>query len=508
MSVTPVFAAKPKESADTAVVFVYENKTLSPAAKALDKKAGGLITTALENGRNFTGAAGQTAVLSLPKGAGYKRAVLAGLGDAKKLDLQGFETSGGKLLPTLKVAGATSVNIYADLAKGPGLKPVDAFAAFALGVKLRSYEFDKYRSKKKDKKDTPLSTITIVLDDAAGATKAFKAHDAVAEGVFFARDVTNEPANVLYPESYASIIKKQLGPLGVSVEIFDEKKMKTLGFESHLAVGMGSARTPRVVVMRWNGAGKGAAKKDGGPLAFVGKGVTFDTGGISIKPAAGMEEMIMDMGGSAAVVGLMKSLALRKAKVDVVGIVGLAENMPSDRSYRPGDIIGSLSGKTIQVLNTDAEGRLVLCDALTYVQQKFKPRLIVDLATLTGAVMVALGFEYAGAFVNDEKLWDQMNKASIATGEKLWRMPLDEAYKKEMEGTVSDLKNLGNQGRYGGACSAAGFLEHFIEGKTPWAHIDIAGTAWWKSDKPTVPKGATGFGVRVLDRLVSEYYEI
>jgi leucyl aminopeptidase len=239
----------------------------------------------------------------------------------------------------------------------------------------------------------------------------------------------------------------------------------------------------------------------------VGKGVTFDTGGISIKPAAGMEEMKMDMGGSAAVVGLIRTLAARKAKVNVVGIVGLAENMPSDRSYRPGDIVTSLSGKTIEVLNTDAEGRLVLCDALTYIQRTDKPKMIVDLATLTGAIMVALGYEYAGAFVNDDKLWSGLNDAGTQTGEKLWRMPLDEAYREEMRSKVADLQNLGNVGRYGGACSAAGFLEQFIEGKTPWAHLDIAGTAWWKTDKPTVPRGGSGFGVRLLNSFVKNNHE-
>jgi leucyl aminopeptidase len=286
------------------------------------------------------------------------------------------------------------------------------------------------------------------------------------------------------------------------VEVLDEKKMAKLGFGAHLAVGMGSIRPPRVVIMRWNGT----SKKSNKPLAFVGKGVTFDTGGISIKPAAGMEEMKMDMGGSAAVVGLIRALAQSKAKVDVVGIVGLAENMPSDRSYRPADIVTSLSGKTIEVLNTDAEGRLVLCDALTYVQKTYKPSMIIDLATLTGAIMVALGFEYAGAFVNDDKLWGQLEKASKATGEKLWRMPLDQAYRDEMTNNITDLKNLGNQGRYGGACSAAGFLEHFIEDGTPWAHLDIAATAWMKTEKATVPKGGTGFGVRLLYRLVLDNY--
>jgi leucyl aminopeptidase len=507
MPLTPSFSATAKASADTAVIFVFEKNTLSGPAKALDKKAGGLIAEALANGKNFTGKAGQSAGLPLPKGAGYARALLIGLGAAKEIDIRSLEDAGGKAFPVIKGSGAQQINVLFDLPAGTKIKEGDATAAFALGLSLRSYDFEKYKSKKDDKDKTPaLKSITVVTSAAPAATKAYKAADAVAQGVFLARDLVNEPANVLYPESYAAIVGKELKKLGVSVEVMDEKKMQKLGFGAHLAVGMGSARPPRVVIMRWNGK-SGAGKPVKNPLAFVGKGVTFDTGGISIKPAAGMEEMIMDMGGSATVVGLMKTLALRKAKVDVVGIIGLAENMPSDRSYRPGDIITSLAGKTIQVLNTDAEGRLVLCDALTYVQKTYKPRMIIDLATLTGAIMVALGYEYAGAFVNDDKLWAKLDKASAATGEKLWRMPLDEAYRKEMECRVADLQNLGNLGRYGGACSAAGFLEHFIDGKTPWAHIDIAGTAWIKSDRPTTPRGATGFGVRALDRLVADNYE-
>ena len=283
--------------------------------------------------------------------------------------------------------------------------------------------------------------------------------------------------------------------------------MAKLGMEAILAVGKGSERQPRMVIMHWNGLYGSKTKDKDAPFALVGKGVTFDTGGISIKPGANMDEMKMDMGGSAAVVGTMKSLALRKAKANVVGIVGLAENMPSHNAYRPGDIIGSLSGKTIEVLNTDAEGRLVLADCLTHIQQKFKPRAIIDLATLTGAMMVALGQEYCGTFVNNDDLWKDMETASAQTGEKLWRMPLDEVWKEAMVSNVADLQNLGKTGRYGGACTAAGFLEHFIENDTPWAHMDIAGTAWRKTDQPTVPKYGSGFGVRVLNQLIAENYE-
>jgi leucyl aminopeptidase len=502
------FAKSPKAKSDTVVVFTADKGRLLPSAAALDKKSGGLISSAIETRDSFKGRHGDVLSVILPKSAGYRQALVLGLGDLAKADILAFENAGGKTYNALKSISAKNVTVLFDADKSTTVKDADAAAAYGSGLRLRDYNFDKYKSaSKKDKsgdgrKTEGLKDITIVTSVASAVSKIYEDYDAIAKGVLFARDLVNEVPNVLYPESYAAILAKEFKPLGVSVEIIDEKKMEKLGFGAHLAVGMGSARPPRVVILRWKGTG---AKKSA-PLAFVGKGVTFDTGGISIKPAAGMEEMKMDMGGSAAVVGLIRALAVRKAKVDVVGIVGLAENMPSDRAYRPGDIITSLSGKTIEVLNTDAEGRLVLADALTYVQRTYKPRMIVDLATLTGAIMVALGFEYAGAFVNDDKLWAQLDSASKATGEKLWRMPLDEAYRDEMKGSVSDLKNLGNQGRYGGACSAAGFLEQFVEEGTPWAHIDIAGTAWGKTEKATVPRGASGFGVRLLYKFVTANY--
>jgi leucyl aminopeptidase len=503
MTLSISFSKKPSK-ADTAIIFANAKGALLPSGAALDKAVSGHISLALKAREGFTVKLGETLAVVLPKGSSYTQALVVGLGDVAKLETLSFETAGGKALPALKAIGAKKADILFDSDKA------EQAAAFGAGLTLRDYSFDKYKSKAKDdKKKSSFSSVTIVTD-ASGAAKLFSEYEAVAQGVFLARDLVSEPANVLYPESYAAIISKELKPLGVSVEILDEKKMQKLGFGAHLAVGMGSIRAPRVVIMRWNGTGttssKAATSKKKAPIALVGKGVTFDTGGISIKPAAGMEEMKMDMGGSAAVVGAMKALATQKAKVDVIGIVGLAENMPSDRSYRPGDIVTSLSGKTIEVLNTDAEGRLVLCDALTYVQNTYKPSMIIDLATLTGAIMVALGVEYAGVFANDDTLWSQMEKAAKVCGEKIWRMPLDEAYRNEMRGTASDLQNLGNLGRYGGACSAAGFLEHFIEDGVKWAHIDIAGTAWWKSDKATTPKGATGYGVRLLYQLVSDNY--
>lgn len=510
MPVSVSFSKKSPAKADTAVVFADDRGRLLSSGAALDKKASGLIAGAIAVREGFKGRHGDLLSVFLPKGAGFSQVLVIGLGDLSKLDLLGYENAGGKTLAALKSISAQQVAVLFDAPQAKGVNAGDAAAAYASGLRLRDYNFDKYKQGNKKgksgdgKKSPKFLSVTLVCDAHMQAVKAFASYDAVAQGVAFARDLVNEAPNALYPESYADLIKKELAPLGVQIEILDEKKMAKLGFGAHLAVGMGSIRPPRVVIARWNGTGKKSGKV--GPLAFVGKGVTFDTGGISIKPAAGMEEMKMDMGGSAAVVGLLRALAVRKAKVDVVGIVGLAENMPSDRSYRPGDIVTSLSGKTIEVLNTDAEGRLVLCDALTYVQNTYKPSLIIDLATLTGAIMVALGFEYAGAFVNDDKLWTQLDAAARTSGEKLWRMPLDEAYRDEMKNTVSDLKNLGNQGRYGGACSAAGFLEHFIEGNTPWAHLDIAGTAWGKADKATVPKGGSGFGVRLLHQLVADNY--
>ncbi len=497
------FVKTAKSKSDTAVVVVHPENALSAGAKALDKDSGGLIAHVLRNQKAFTGKHGQTLAITAPKNSPYNRFVLLGLDKGKgtrtSVEPHAYEVAGGKLMAALKAAGSKAATLYA-------IDESDNAARLIFGMTLRGYSFDKYKSRPEKPEDAPvrLEKLEVVTAQGPVAARALTGLTAISEGVLFARDLVNEPPNELYPESYAKRIQKELAPLGVTVEIIDDRKMEKLGFHAHLAVGMGSARPPRVVVMRWNGA-KGSKKKQ--PIAFVGKGVTFDTGGISIKPAANMDEMKMDMGGSAAVVGLMRVLAARKANVDAVGVIGLAENMPSDRAYRPGDIIRSFAGKTIEVLNTDAEGRLVLCDALAYVQKTYNPRLVVDLATLTGAIMVALGYEYAGAFANKDDVWTQLEAASKATGEKLWRMPLDEAYREEMKSAVADLKNLGSLGRWGGACSAAGFLEHFIDKDRAWVHLDIAGTAWINGDRPLTPRHATGFGVRVLDRLVGDYYE-
>jgi len=509
MSFNTSFLKKPKAKSETAVVMVGEKKRLSASAEALDKKAKGLIKQALENNKSFKEDNGNTLCVYLPSGSDFSKVILVSLGKADDLNTLAFETVGGKLFGALKACSAEHVSIFVDSEIVSDDVSVNEAAAKILnGIKLSSYRFDKYKNTQKNKEsdDTPsLKEINVIMGTHTAASRLYDKYASVTEGVFLARDLMNEPANQLYPESYAEKIKEELKPLGVEIEIFDEKKMQKLGFHAHYEVGKGSDRQPRVVVMRWNGKAS-TGKKSDTPLALVGKGVTFDTGGISLKPGAGMEDMKMDMGGSAAVVGLMKALALREAKTSVIGIVGLAENMPSSGSYRPGDVIQSMSGKTVEVINTDAEGRLVLIDSLTYVQKKYAPKAIIDLATLTGAIMVALGQEYSGAFVNKDDLWTGLEKASKVTGEKLWRMPLDEAYRKALESKVADINHLGNLGRYGGACTAAAFLESFIEGDTAWAHLDIAGKMMQKSDKPLTPSGGVGFGVRLLNQFIEDKY--
>jgi leucyl aminopeptidase len=379
------------------------------------------------------------------------------------------------------------------------LSDAEFAAHVALGGKLRSYRFDKYRTKEKKEDKPKLKKVVVATGNPSGAKAAFASMDKVADAVFLARNFVSEPANVIHPESYAAEIKK-LEDLGLKVEILGEKQMKKLGMGSLLGVGQGSDRESQLVIMRWNGA----AKSDEAPVAFVGKGVTFDSGGISLKPGAGMEDMKWDMAGSAAVVGAMAALAGRKAKANVVGVVGLVENMPSGGAQRPGDVVTSMSGQTIEIINTDAEGRLVLADAIWYTQQEFKPKILVDLATLTGAIIVALGNEYAGLFSNDDKLAAKLTEAGKKTGEPLWRMPLGDAYDQLIKSDIADMKNTG--GRDGGSISAAQFIKRFVK-DVPWAHLDIAGQAWFKKDTAVTPKGASAFGVRLLDRLVADFYE-
>jgi leucyl aminopeptidase len=367
---------------------------------------------------------------------------------------------------------------------------------FLHGLKLKSYEFKKYKTKKEKK----VFSINILGNKKKYSTQSLLKFKALEEGTFFARDLVSEPGNVLHPDEYAKRLTS-LKKDGLKVYIYDEKKLKKMGMNALLGVGLGSIRGSYLVTMEWNGA-----KNNSKPLAFVGKGVTFDTGGYSLKPARFMEDMTYDMAGSAAVVGLMKNLALRKAKINAVGVVGLVENMVSGVAQRPGDIVKSYSGKTIEVLNTDAEGRLVLADALTFTEKKFKPQFIIDLATLTGAIIVSLGSEYAGLFSNNDKLSKQIVSAGNKVEEKLWRMPLHKNYDKLMNSKNADMQNINYVGG-AGSTTAAQFLQRFILNKTPWAHLDIAGMAFSKYGGALNSGGATGFGVRLLNQLIEENYE-
>ena len=442
----------------------------------------------------FTGAKGQTLDVLAPSGLDAARLVLVGVGKAAGVDAIGIEHAAASAYAAVKASGLTTLRIEL-----PDASP-ELAARAALGVRLGAYRFDKYRTKEPADKKPSVVKAEIVAADAGAALKAFEPLSALADAVSFTRDLVSEPPNVLYPAEYAQRVKA-LESLGLEVEIVGEAEMMKLGMGSLLAVGQGSVRDSQLVVIRWNGAADKAAQ----PIAFVGKGVCFDTGGISIKPAENMEDMKWDMGGSAAVAGLMHVLAGRKAKVNAVGILGLVENMPDGNAYRPGDVLTSMSGQTIEVINTDAEGRLVLADAVWYCQNRFKPKVMVDLATLTGAIIIALGHDLAGCYSNNEDLAGALISASQTEGEPLWRMPLPAAYDKNLDSMIADMKNTG--GRPGGSITAAMFIQRFVNG-VPWAHLDIAATAWRKpSTIPTSPDGATGYGVRLLNRMVAEKYE-
>ena len=485
------------------VVGVWEGKALTPAARRLDEATAGAITRALAAASRFSGKKDELLPIIGPANLSVSRIVLAGLGKPESPDSRSFQQLGGNLVAHLNGAGEEEATLMIDVAEGASIGATDAAAELAFGAQLRSYRFDKYKTKQKPEQKPSLNRLTVAASGAKGAKRAYQPLEKAAEAVFLTRDLVSEPANVIYPETLAAEAAR-LAEVGVDVEILDEHKMRDLGMNALLAVGQGSARPPRVVVMQWNGANdSGGARSQ--PLAFVGKGVTFDTGGISIKPAAGMGDMKWDMAGSAVVIGLMRLLAARNAPVNAVGVVGLVENMPSGTAQRPGDIVTSMSGQTIEVLNTDAEGRLVLADALWYCQDRFKPRLMIDLATLTGAVIVALGHHQAGLFSNNDQLAERLVEAGKAVGEQVWRLPLAESYDREIDSDAADVKNIGG-GRAAGSIIGAQFVQRFVN-EVPWAHLDIAGTAWSTKDAPTVPKGATAFGVRLLDRFVSNYYE-
>ncbi|MET4272253.1 MULTISPECIES: leucyl aminopeptidase [unclassified Bradyrhizobium] len=477
------------------VVFCDDALKLGPAtAKALGG-ATELVKRAAAAAA-FKGKSGAALDILAPEGVKATRLIVIGAGKATGLKANDLLKFGGVAASKLPV-GTAAMTIMAELPNGAMTS--EQAVAIASGLRLRTYKFDRYKTKKKDGEEGgSRADVSLGVGDVVAAKKAFASAAAIVDGVIIARDLVNEPPNVLFPEEFArraGLLRK----LGVKIEVLDVKAMDKLGMGALLGVGQGSARPSRTVIMRWDGGKKGEA-----PVAFVGKGVCFDTGGISIKPAGSMEDMKGDMGGAACVVGLMHALAARKAKVNVVGAIGLVENMPDGNAQRPGDIVTSMSGQTIEIINTDAEGRLVLADVLWYVAKKTKPKFMVDLATLTGAIVVALGTEHAGMFSNNDELAERLLAAGIESGEKVWRLPLGPEYDKLIDSQFADMKNTG--GRHGGSITAAQFLQRFVDG-TPWAHLDIAGTAMGAPKTDINHSWGSGYGVRLLDRLVADHYE-
>jgi leucyl aminopeptidase len=484
------------------VVFAEEGPKLGPIAKTLDKTSKGLLSRAAEIS-GFKGKKDSFVDLIAPAGLKLARLLLVGTDKTAGYREEDWLNLGGVVRGLLTGREGDTAHIVLETG-GRGVTPDDV-ASFALGTMLRGYKFKKYKTKARKKNSgaedgKALKRIVIHCADPKAAAKAFTSARAIANGVMIARDLVNEPANVLGPAEFAQRAK-ELVKVGVKVDVLNEAALKRLGMNALLAVGQGSDLPSYVAVMQW----KGAAEQGGDPVVVVGKGVTFDTGGISLKPAAGMEDMKGDMAGAACVVGLMHELAERKAKVNVVGVIGLVENMPGGGAQRPGDVVTAMSGQTIEVLNTDAEGRMVLADCLWYSQDKFKPKALINLATLTGAVMVALGKEHAGLFSNNDELAARLTAAGNVTGEKLWRLPLGPKYDKMIDSKVADMKNTG--GKWGGSISAAQFLQRFIKDGTPWAHLDIAGTAMSSVDSEINRSWGSGFGVRLLDRFLRDHYE-
>ena len=495
------FQALKAKTEDAITLLAGEKLALGDVAKSYNEKSGkGLTRAAKASG--FTGKAKQTAHILAPANLGDIQIIMLGVGSLKSLKSTDWLEAGGHLCGQTSGRHIPALSVIFDFARGQQAS-ADDIADFAQGAMLRHYKFTKYikgLNSKKAPSKTGLTRLTIHCPDPKAAMRAFKSRKAVGEGVLIARDLVNEPANILSPVEFANRVKA-LKNTGLKIDILGEPELKKLKMFSLLSVSQGSKQPARVAVMKWMG---GKSKKDA-PICFVGKGVTFDTGGISIKPSAGMGDMKGDMGGAACVTGLMAALATRKAKVNAIGIIGLVENMPGSDATRPGDVVTSMSGQTIEVLNTDAEGRLVLADAVWYAQEKYKPKLIIDLATLTGAVIIALGKEFAGLFSNDDKLAKQIKLAGIDTNEKTWRLPLSPRFDKMINSTTADMKNIG--GREAGSSTAAQFIKRFIKDGTPWVHLDIAGTAMGSPKTDINTSWGSGYGVRLLDRLVADNYE-
>jgi leucyl aminopeptidase len=485
------FAAKRPTGAYALAIPVRSEDMLHERLAGLEEPARTLAARSAEAQR-FEREVGAIAETFVEDGDVLRRLLLVGYG-GKQDEVAIHERVGGALTAWLLTSGETRLVIDATGIDGRSA------ARLAFGAAARSWRHDVYRTKLGRKQKPTLAEIVIV--GAGKGAEAEWAHEqAVLGGLELTRELVSDPPNIVYPESFVDRCRKALEPLGVDIEVLDEKQMRKLGMGALLGVAQGSVRPPRLLAMRWNGAAK--SKKT---VAFIGKGITFDTGGISIKPAQGMESMKWDMGGAGAVAGAMKVLAARKAKANVVGVCALAENMPDGNAQRPGDIVTSMSGQTIEVINTDAEGRLVLADAMTWAQRQHKPEVMIDLATLTGAMIISLGHEYAGLFSNDDGLADNLLAASERSGDKLWRLPIGEAYDKIMDSQIADMKN--SAGREGGSITAACFLNRFVENGVKWAHLDIAGMVWSEKPSHLYDKGATGFGVALLDRYIRDHHE-
>jgi len=481
-----------RPAGDYAMVVPVAGKDRSSLALVGDNRPA--VEAALDRQR-FEGEAASVSEQFIADNGSVRRLLLVGIGSG---DARGesAEKLGGTAAARLQTSGEKTAVI--DLS-GLGYD-AETTARVALGAALRSWRYDRYRTKLKDTQKPTLEEVVIVGGGAGAADRYAKRWAPVVEGVSLTRELVTEPANIIYPESFVERVRSSVEGSGLELEVLDRAAMDKLGMGALLGVAQGSVREARLLILRWNGGGQGAQL-----TAFVGKGVTFDTGGISIKPAAGMEAMKWDMGGAGAVVGAMKAIAVRKAKANIVGICGLVENMPGGNAQRPGDVVTTMSGQTVEVINTDAEGRLVLGDAITYVQRTFKPVTIIDLATLTGAILISLGHEWAGLFSNSEELAGKLQEAGAESGDKVWRMPMADSFDRLIDSPIADMKNVGP--REGGSITAAQFIQRFVENGVNWAHIDMAGKAWSDKAAATYDKGATGYGVRLLDQYVADVLE-
>ena len=486
------FASAVPSEADVLVLPIEKDGLDRATFAGLEEAAHALVASGA-SATKFEGEAGSIAEFVVPKTGGVRRVALLGIGGGSDRD---WEKAGGAVTARYLVGGTTGVAVdFASVDRPPTAQAVAGFAAAAV---QRGWRYDIYRTKLADKQKPTLTALTLV-NAPADTGASWAGHDAVTQGMDLTRSLVAAPPNDLYPESFVDRVTKSVEGLGLEVEILDIAAMTKLGMGALLGVSQGSRRDGRLLALKWNGGG------DAPTVALVGKGVTFDTGGISIKPAAGMEDMKWDMGGAGAVAGAIKALAMRKAKANVVGVMGLVENMPDGNAQRPGDVVTSMSGQTVEVINTDAEGRLVLCDAISWVQKVHEPATIVDLATLTGAIIISLGNEYGGLFSNDDGLAEQLSAAGLASGDKLWRLPLSETYDKLIDSPIADMKNVGPRGA--GSITAAQFIKRFVDEGVKWAHLDIAGMVWADKDGVNYAKGATGYGVRLLDRFVRDAFE-